>query len=159
MAANGLVLVYRASRVGSADSLPCPRPVAGQLSPPFIQLFIYLFSMSPYNCYLEIPSPDDVLDLDQPPHLPPPSPHLSRLLQIRHHVDKIRRRDQRSQQRPDEERYQPYDDNRPQRESLLPQHAYPPSGYGYPSAPVPFGRLLLHPRDSTICVNFRSFPN
>ena len=55
-----------------------------------------LSSVSSYYSYLEIPSTHYVLHLHKPFHLSPSPPHLPHFPQIRHYVDKIGRRDQRS---------------------------------------------------------------
>ena len=54
------------------------------------------YSMSSYYRYLEVPSTHYVLHLHKALHLSPSSCHLPHFPQIRHYVDKIGRRDQRS---------------------------------------------------------------
>jgi hypothetical protein len=112
-----------------------------------IQLFLFFASVSLSSHYrdLEIPSTRDVLDLHKSSHLPPSPTHLPRFPDIPDYVHKVRRRDQRSQQRPDEERYQPYDDNSPQREPFPSQPQPRPRWPDYPPPPRPF-HLLLAPR-------------
>ena len=99
-------------------------------------------SVPPYYSYLEIPPPSDVLHLNKPPHFSPSATHLPDLPHVPHHIDKVRGRYQRSQQRPDEERYQPYHDDSPQRESLRP-HPRPFNLLRGQSSPD--GRVTCHP--------------
>lgn len=58
-----------------------------------------LHSMSSNNCYLKVPTSNNVLDFHQPSYLSPPLAHLLGITHVRHNVNEISWREKRPQQR------------------------------------------------------------
>lgn len=61
---------------------------------------VWSVSVSSNNRNLKVPSAHNVLDLQQPSYLSPPCARLLGVMDIRHNIYEISRREKRSQQRP-----------------------------------------------------------
>lgn len=64
------------------------------------------------NRDLEVPSPQDIFDFQKSFYLPPACRDVLRLVEVRDHINKVRRGEQRAQKRANKESDQPYDEHR-----------------------------------------------